>query len=243
VLDWLKRRSAGASTAPSPPRPFDSRLPFPAIVVPGRAALDERRRRLESREVTPVLMGSPDDARRFGAALAVVPLNSTAEVRAAATVDLARWFAQRVESDPDFHSVAEAAWPDTDIEPTQLSVHLESAGGPLRQEVVIGLVPTSRSWEVPAFVGFGGWNECPEGAVHVAIHEKWHRDYGSDVASLTSDVIECTVERLPGNRTEAMQLAREQFLYCPDLVHQGTQSLEQLAALLMYSKVWYFWWD
>ena len=40
-----------------------------------------------------------------------------------------------------------------------------------------------------------------------------------------------------------MALAREQFVYCPDIVYQGTGTLAGLAAALLEGTTWYFWWD
>ncbi|WP_414650247.1 DUF4253 domain-containing protein, partial [Duganella sp.] len=34
-----------------------------------------------------------------------------------------------------------------------------------------------------------------------------------------------------------------QYLYCADIVDQGTESIEALAATLLNARVWYFWWD
>jgi hypothetical protein len=40
-----------------------------------------------------------------------------------------------------------------------------------------------------------------------------------------------------------MELAQEQYDFCPDIVLQGTGTLEPLAATLMASDWWFFWWD
>ena len=38
-------------------------------------------------------------------------------------------------------------------------------------------------------------------------------------------------------------IAREQYVYCSDIVEQGAQTLSALAAVLMESDWLYFWWD
>ncbi len=48
-------------------------------------------------------------------------------------------------------------------------------------------------------------------------------------------------QRLFGRR-EALKLAREQYLYCGDIVSQGVGSIAGLAAILEVSTHWYFWW-
>lgn len=71
----------------------------------------------------------------------------------------------------------------------------------------------------------------------------WAGRYGAEIYAVTGDVIECTVERPPTTRDEAMELAREQFLLCTDIVYQGTESISLLAATLQDCSAWYFWWD
>ena len=109
--------------------------------------------------------------------------------------------------------------------------------------VIIGLIPTPEPWQTPAFTAFGEWNDCPPSHVHVAMHKRWHERFGSDIVTIAGDVVECTVARPPTTREEALALATEQYAYCMDIVEQGFQSIEALAASLMKSAVWSFWWD
>jgi hypothetical protein len=51
------------------------------------------------------------------------------------------------------------------------------------------------------------------------------------------------VARRPATREAALELAREQYLYCNDIVDQGTGSLSGLAASLTTDDWWFFWWD
>ena len=71
----------------------------------------------------------------------------------------------------------------------------------------------------------------------------WGEKYGAKIISITHDIVECTVERLPKDPEEALELAEEQYAYCTDLVDQGTGTLENLAASLLVSHTWFFWWD
>ncbi|MFO1520543.1 MAG: DUF4253 domain-containing protein [Kiritimatiellia bacterium] len=36
---------------------------------------------------------------------------------------------------------------------------------------------------------------------------------------------------------------RDPVYYAPDIVQQGTETLSRLAAILLVSDFWYFWWD
>jgi hypothetical protein len=100
-----------------------------------------------------------------------------------------------------------------------------------------------RPWEIPAYLRFGDWNDCPAPEMHVAVLQYWAKEYDIEIYSMAGDVTECLVARPPASRGAAMKLAHEQFLYCTDIVLQGTESLAVLAATLEDSAVWYFWWD
>jgi hypothetical protein len=58
-----------------------------------------------------------------------------------------------------------------------------------------------------------------------------------------ADTVELRVRRRPGSRDEALALAREHYAYCNDTVDQGTKDMATLAANLMGSDWWFFWWD
>jgi hypothetical protein len=52
-----------------------------------------------------------------------------------------------------------------------------------------------------------------------------------------------SVARRPATRDEALELARAQHVYCNDIIDQGVGSYRALAAGLMASDWWFFWWD
>ncbi|OUL18771.1 hypothetical protein BV372_34040 [Nostoc sp. T09] len=109
--------------------------------------------------------------------------------------------------------------------------------------IVVALVPTTFSWQVPAFLKFGNWNDCPASAIHVCLMKYWHQKYSAEVVGITNDVVEMYVNNPPKNREAAFHLAQEQYIYCYDIVDQGVQTVNNLANLLLHRKVWYFWWD
>src|SRR5262249_59409253 len=98
-------------------------------------------------------------------------------------------------------------------------------------------------WHVPAVLPLGGWNDCPKPEVHVAMFESWGRRQGAEVMTVGGDVVEMRVGRPPRTRDEAIALAKEQYLYCTDIVDQGTETIDALAYGLRENPVWFFWWD
>jgi len=90
---------------------------------------------------------------------------------------------------------------------------------------------------------FGNWNECPAPEIQVAVFRNWHERFGAAPACITQDVVECVVDRPPQDEPASMALAAEQWLFCEDIVSQGTQSVRNLAIGLWRSPKWFFWWD
>jgi hypothetical protein len=142
-----------------------------------------------------------------------------------------------------YDQVEEGEWPSTPpgiqtlVAPTDILTHRP------KKIIWIAKVPAARSYEVPAWLKLGDWNECPPADQHVTVHRHWHEKYGANIISATGDIIECTVERPPNTRDEAIALAREQFIYCEDIVYQGCGTIMNLAATLKDADTWYFWWD
>lgn len=107
----------------------------------------------------------------------------------------------------------------------------------------LSLIALKEPWEAPAYLGFGAWNDCPPPEFHVMMLREWHRRFGAVPATFTSDVVECVVNRPPQDEAAAFSLAVEQWLYCPDIVVQGTMSIRRLAIELWKHSQWFFWWD
>jgi hypothetical protein len=110
-------------------------------------------------------------------------------------------------------------------------------------KVHILLIPTTESAAVPAYLRWGGWNECPAPEYHVAALRSWHERYGAELVGIGGDVLNLRVTRRPRSREEALALAREMYLYDEDIVSQGTETFAMLGAALMASDWWFFWWD
>ncbi|MBS2001112.1 MAG: DUF4253 domain-containing protein [Candidatus Obscuribacterales bacterium] len=109
--------------------------------------------------------------------------------------------------------------------------------------VYILLVRADYAWEVPAKLLYGGWNDCPVPQVHVGFFKRWFKMHDAEIVSIGRATIEMVVERPPSTREEALEIAREHFVYCPDSVDQGAGNVSSLAAELLNGRVWHFWWD
>lgn len=112
-----------------------------------------------------------------------------------------------------------------------------------KQTMSLCFCPVEQSWQVPALLRYGSWNDCPSPARHSSIHMSWHKRYGAEIVCLSGDIIECFVPHPPTTQQECRKLALEHFAYCSDIVYQGVGSLEALAAYLLRNRIWYFWWD
>jgi hypothetical protein len=134
-------------------------------------------------------------------------------------------------------------WPTEVPEMPQLSVAIDPRSGSPLPRVYIVTVPTDDWTTIPAYLRWGNWNDCPAPEYHVAALRSWRDRFGAELIGLGHDVMNIRVRRRPTNRAEALDLAREQYSYCSDIVDQGVGTLNALAASLMENDWWYFWWD
>jgi hypothetical protein len=131
------------------------------------------------------------------------------------------------------------AWPTEAPELVSLHTIKELKGRP----AVVMLINVEHSSDVPAHLGFGGWNECPSPELQVAVLREWRKEYNAVPACITNDVLECVVVKRPQTEAEAIKLAAEQWIFCEDIVSQGTELVRNLGMELWRSPNWFFWWD
>lgn len=117
-----------------------------------------------------------------------------------------------------------------------------STGEPF-PKIQIGIAPSDDWTTLPAYLRWGGWNACPAAEHHVAAMRSWRERYGAELVGVSGDTINIRVARRPKTREEALALAREQYIYCNDIIDQGFASYSALAADLMANDWWFFWWD
>jgi hypothetical protein len=134
-------------------------------------------------------------------------------------------------------------WPAESSYGSGLSVAYDGISGQLRSTVHIALIPTDDPTTIPAYMRYGNWNECLPPAYHVAALRAWRDRYGAELVGLSADVINLRVSSKPATREEALEVARAQYFYCNDIIDQGIGSYRALAAGLLASDWWFFWWD
>lgn len=230
-------------------------LHYERVTVAGAQALAEWERLRGAGRGLPVIIGSDqdlervadqfsiDDAEVAGTAVPGASPRTPSEILAAA---------ERIDFPADLRRLTGYSeglqapvgdWPTEFAASEQpFSIALDPVSGRPHDRVHILLLPARASWEVPAYLRWGGWNACPPPEYHVAALRRWHMRHGAELVAINGDTMNVRA-RPAATRGEAMALAREQYEYCPDIVEQGTGSLSPLAAGLMSSQWWYFWWD
>ena len=236
-------------------------FPYPVLTVPGYDAQNVWKRLREQENGWPIIVGD-DEALELiveqysanePAATSAEPGTGSAFdqslegiVAAAQRINVAAKLQELFNSEfgDDPLEIEKGVWPGPkELPPVTITVDKDILTGAPHKRVHIVIVPTNEPAHVPAYLRWGDWNACPGPEVHVAVHQKWHAQFGAEIVGIDGATINMRVARRPASRAQAMELAREQFLYCPDIVLQGTDSLEALAMSLMESDIWYFWWD
>lgn len=155
-------------------------------------------------------------------------------------LDVGVWFEQAGIAKAA-NEVRESCHPDRDFPPLELRIHQRSYPFSRPSLVPIALIPTENNWEALAYLRGPEDGQPPH--VHVAVLQYWHDRWGAEVVGWDSANLELRVERPPATYEDAFRLAKEQYIYSPDLVDQHAGSVSVLAKRLVNSQVWWFWWD
>lgn len=134
-------------------------------------------------------------------------------------------------------------WPEragfSDVYPTVAFDPEEKPFG----KVHILLIPAATGADVPAYLNWGGFGRCPAPEIQVAALRAWSVQSGAELVGLNADTMNVLASRRPVDREAAIRLAREQMLLCPDSSVGKDGNLSPLAAMLMNTDWWDFWWD
>jgi hypothetical protein len=222
---------------------------FITIEVPGKRALevlDEKRSQFPATGEYPFMIGEAENVERLSEAAELNVQDPADIIRASLNVDLSEWLATRRGQAEEFDLTDDqivGTWPSEITGEPSLTLHLDIMSRKLLPVIVFGLARIEHPWHLPAKLKYGNWNECPPAEVHCAIHRDWQKRFGAEIAGVSGDIVECIVTNPPQDEQQAMDLAWEQYLYCQDIVIQGCETISNLAATLLKSPYWYFWWD
>lgn len=109
--------------------------------------------------------------------------------------------------------------------------------------LILARIPVKNPWEIFAYLPFGNRNECPDTPDLAAVAKYWYERYGAVPAVVSHNELEFLLPApVPGE--QAMDLAAEQYGFCPDAVADASEeaTVGALADTLSHSTVWYFWW-
>jgi hypothetical protein len=224
-------------------------MSFTTLTVSGAsavAALNQRRAEFAKSGEYPFLIGNQENVERLKESAEYNEDTMDNILSRAIALDVTEWLKQRREEAEEFEFSEEETlgeWPGEIDDKMSLSLHLEVLSRKPLKDAFIGLVRITNPWKLPAVLKYGNWNDCPAPEVHCAIHKLWEAQFGAEIAGVSGDTVECVVANPPRTKEAALALAWQQCWYCTDIVYQGCGSVNNLAASLMNSNGWFFWWD
>lgn len=111
-------------------------------------------------------------------------------------------------------------------------------------EILIAEIPVENSWEIFAYIPFGGWNDCPGNEAIMSISKYWFEKYKAIPFLIGHNTLEYIVKNNIDNE-DIVKLIEEFYAFCPDSVdkYMGRLNLDKLAKKIYKSKVWCFCWN
>lgn len=223
-------------------------VPFEHLILPGNQAESAiAALRTHRRDVTPVILGGSDNLVSMAGLFDEPPSETNSPLRAiqlANALNLDEWLDNRkAEFAEDGREVERNEWP-ADIEPQAGIISTtDILTRKFHEAVGIALLPTALPFEAAAYLRMGGWNEMPDAVEQVALHKRWYEQWQARPVVMAMDTVEFEVLKPIASRDDALRVALEMYLACPDAVEQGMGSLDALAASLMDARNWFMWWD
>jgi hypothetical protein len=108
----------------------------------------------------------------------------------------------------------------------------------------IGLVPARRPADVLPLAGWEGVANWHATALPVAaVLRSWEDRFGARLLEVGFDGIRVLAERPPRTLRAAEHLAAEHVVFCDECGGRGLTEVARVAAALLDSPVWTFWWD
>ncbi len=167
-------------------------------------------------------------------------------IEATSSFDALGYYEQLAASEGFLSDEPRGDWPEKVDKLEQLTIPFYIFSQKPKPEIYIFIVPTSQAWQVPIYFNWDVYREDEElSNVNMVsgMFKYWEDKYGAEIVAMDGATIEAIAKKPPTTREQAISLAHEQFIFCYDIVYQGVGTIDHLAATLLDSKYWYFWWD
>ena len=104
----------------------------------------------------------------------------------------------------------------------------------------IGIIPSTDQFDILRVRNTDGINyDIDKDSVLVLVRQ-WHAQYDLEITGAALDWFEARIRRPPANYREFADVL---FKVCPDIVTQGTNTVEALVVEMRRSNLLYCWWD
>ncbi len=117
---------------------------------------------------------------------------------------------------------------------------MENNFGIEKQSDLVGILKTTDKYEILKIIETDGINHDLENDSLIQIIKQLDSTYDLELIGAGGDWCEFIIHKEPSNY---QKFAEEIYEICPDIVDQGTGSVEALAAEMKRTKRLYFWWD
>ena len=109
-----------------------------------------------------------------------------------------------------------------------------------QQPDVIGVLKTTDKYSVLQQIQTNGINYDIDTDSLISIIKKFDEKYSLELIQASGDCCMFIIHKTPENW---LQIAKEAYEVCPDIVEQGAGTVEELAKEMKENKILYFWWD
>lgn len=105
----------------------------------------------------------------------------------------------------------------------------------------VGLISTtSDPYSIMEYAGTNGVNYDIETKDIIDRYKKWDNEFGIRPVGIGFDFCECEIVN---KNIDYIRLANEVYEFCPDVVEQGTETVELLAEEMKRTGTIFLWWD
>jgi hypothetical protein len=105
---------------------------------------------------------------------------------------------------------------------------------------IISIVPIADPYQIMEYAETNGANHDIETTDIISKYKEWDERFGILPIAIGFDFCECEIINKDIDYTE---LANEVYGFCPDVVEQGTETVEALAAEMKENGTIFLWWD